>query len=401
MNYPSKAFVILFVTVLLDGIGLRIIYPVSASILTEIGHFDVHESVLYNGWLLAIYAFMQFLFAPFLGSLSDRYGRRPILLFSLLGMSISYLLMSVANTLPLLFFARMLAGFSGSSLTTAFAYTADISNKDDRPKLFGYLGAAISFGFIIGPFIGGYFSQWGLRVPFLVAAFISLINALLGFFLLPESNFQRTNTIRLRRINPLISIYNYFRNKTFSSFLLVLLFLFISGQILPVIWPFYTKLVLNWSDAKIGYSLAFVGLTMAFVRLLLIGRLTKRWGALVTVLFGISFTFIGFLVFGFSHSQWTIFLGVVIFALGSVASPTLQAVISSKSNVSNQGEIQGVISSLLSLVNMVAPLIVAQVFYLSTQQGHYQFPGLSFLIGGFFSFVGFFVVLKLIQTNSK
>ncbi len=388
-------------TVLLDGIGLRIIYPVSASILTEVGHFTVHESVTYNGWLLAIYACMQFLFAPFLGNLSDRYGRRPIVLFSLIGMCGSYLLMMTATTLPLLFIARMLAGIAGSSLTTAFAYTADISSKEDRPKLFGYLGAAISFGFIIGPFIGGYFSQWGLRAPFLVAAILSLLNALMGFFFLPESNTSPKTSFQINRINPLRSILHYFKNPAYSRYLVALLLLFLAGQILPVIWPFYTKLALNWSDTTIGYSLAFVGLSMAIVRLILIKRMTKNWGTIRTILFGIVSTLLGFIIFSFSHNEATIFLGAFIFTIGSVSSPTLQAVISSINDSQSQGEIQGVISSLLSLVNMTAPLIVAEVFYYSTQQNHFNFPGFSFLLGALFSSLCLLVVYRLIKTQLK
>ena len=402
MNTPSKAFVFIFITVLLDCVGLRIIYPVSASIISEVSHSGLRDGVTYNGWLLSLYAFMQFIFAPVIGGLSDRYGRRPVLLISLLGMTFSYLLLMWADSLFLLFVGRLIAGITGSSLTTAYAFTSDISTRENRPKLFGYLSGAVGLGFIIGPFIGGYFSQWGLRTPFLVAAVLSSLNLVFGYFVLPETlRNSKKRAFRILKSNPFTLLVHYFRDPVLSRYFVILSFLFLSAQILPVIWPFYTKLVLNWTDLKIGYSLTFVGLMTALVKMGLVEWFNRSFGELKTIFAGLLLSVTGFIFFAFGHLEWMIYVGVFIFSIGGVASPTLQARISNLANENKQGEIQGVISSILSLINMIAPLIVGELFFYTSNPEANYFPGFSFLLGACFAALGTVFLIRLIKNETK
>lgn len=398
----NKAFIFLFITVLLDCIGLRIIYPVSASLITSVSHAGIHDSITYNGWMLSIYAVMQFIFAPVVGGISDRYGRRPVLLVSLVGMGLSYLFLMWANTLPLLFIGRMIAGIMGSTLTTAFAYTADISKPENRAKLFGYLSAAIGIGFIVGPFIGGFFSQWGLRVPFFLSGILAFLNAIFGFFVLKESlSPENRRAFQIVRSNPITGIYFYLKKKNSTSYFIVLFCLFFSAQVLPVIWPFYTKLVWNWSDLTIGYSMTVVGLMISLVKIGVINWSQNLLGTHKTILAGLIFTTLGFVFFGINQSLVFLFLAGFIYALGGIASPTLQAHISTQTTASDQGELQGIISSILNLVNIVAPLLVSQLFFFTSSKNLFFHPGTSFIFGAFISGIGMFFMLRIIKNETK
>jgi len=204
MNKARNPFAFIFITVLIDCIGIGIIFPVAASIVTTVSHLPVNEATTYSGWMMTCYALMQFLFAPLLGGISDRFGRRPVLLLSLLGLGIDYLFLASATHLWMLFVGRIIAGMCGASFTTGFAYVADTTEPEKRAQRFGMLGAAFGIGFIIGPMIGAIASHWGVRVPFIVAAVFSLINFLYGYFILPESLKQENRRqFDIKRANPL------------------------------------------------------------------------------------------------------------------------------------------------------------------------------------------------------
>jgi MFS transporter, DHA1 family, tetracycline resistance protein len=269
--HPSALYLII------DCIGIRIIYPVAASLVAEVSGVSLTAAITYSGWMMASYAIMQFIFSPILGGLSDQFSRRPVLLISLMGLGINYFLLALANTLPLLFLGRIIAGICGSSLTTGFAYVADISLPEKRAQNFGIIGAAIGLGFIIGPFLGGVFSQFGTRVPFIAAACLCLVNWLYGFFILPESLPKESRrTFNFRRASPFGAFVQLKKNKAIRMLLLVLFFLFFAGQVMPSIWPFYTKYLYKWSDLEIGYSLAFVGIMVAIVKGGLLGWIQKK-----------------------------------------------------------------------------------------------------------------------------
>lgn len=401
MHKVKNPLIFIFITVLIDCIGIRIVFPVTASIIAEVSRVSLTEAVTYSGWLMASYAIMQFIFSPLLGSLSDQFGRRPILLLSLLGLGVDYLFLAFANTLPLLFLGRLIAGICGASLTTSFAYVADISAPEKRAQNFGLIGAAVGLGFIIGPFIGGVFSEFGTRVPFIIAACLSFINFLYGFFILPES-LQKENrrAFKLSKANPISTFLEFKKNKSVRKLLIVLFLTYLATQVLPSIWPFYTKYLFNWSDLEIGYSLTFVGLMVAIVKGGLIKWTEVTFGSIRTIYIGLIFSMIGLYLFAFTNHSWMIYLFTLIYCIGGIATPSLQGMISSKIPDNEQGELQGVITSLLSLANILSPLLMTNLFYIFTnEKSNIHFPGAPFLIAGVIILIGFLIFKQEMNTK--
>lgn len=399
-KYP---LVFIFVAILIDCIGMRIIYPVSATIIAEVSKSDVTEAVSYNGWMMAAYAIMQFIFAPILGALSDRYGRRPVLLLSLFGLGLDYLFLSLATTLPLLFVGRIISGICGASLTAGFAYVADVSPIEKRAKNFGLISAAIGLGFIIGPFLGGLLSEFGSRVPFVAAACLSLLNWLYGFFILPESlPKEKRRPFLFKRANPFGSFKQIHVNKDIRNYLLVLFLLFLAAQVMPSIWPFYTKYRYQWSDLQIGYSLAFVGILVSIVKAGMVEGTVTKMGKKGAIYFGLVFNFSGLLLFAFSTESWMVYVVAIVYCLGGVTQPLLQGIISSKVNDNHQGELQGMITSLLSLANIISPLLMThlfQFFIVGPQQFH--FSGAAFVAAAVLVFIGFLLLVRIFRTKIK
>lgn len=382
MQQSKNPIVFIFITVLIDCIGIRIIYPVAASIIAEVSQVTVNQAVIYSGWMMAAYAIMQFVCSPILGGLSDRYGRRPVLLLSLAGLGIDYLFLAFANTLPLLFVGRIIAGICGASLTTAFAYVADISPAEKRAQNFGIISAAVGLGFILGPFLGGLLSEWGSRIPFLAAATLSFINWLYGVFILPESlKPENRRAFNFKRANPFGALIQLKRNKRIRTLLIVLFFLFMATQVMPSIWPFYTKYLYHWTDLQIGYSLAFVGVMVAIVKGGLIKWSNLRFGAVGSVYLGLLFNIAGLTLFALANQGWMVYAFTLVYCIGGIASPSLQGIISAKVPHNEQGELQGIIASLMSLSNIIAPLVMTHVFSFFTGSiSAIQFPGAAFAL---------------------
>lgn len=252
----KNPIIFIFITVLIDCIGIGIIVPVIASLVTEVSHVSLNQATTYSGYMMATYAIMQFIFAPVLGGLSDKYGRRPVLLLSLFGLGCDYIFLSFANTLPLLFVGRVIAGICGASFTTSFAYIADVSAPEKRAQNFGMMGAAFGLGFIIGPMLGGLFSGLGVRAPFVAAACFSIINWLYGYFILPESlKPENRRNFDIKRANPFGAFAQLRKSKNIRTLVVGVFLLYLAGQVMPSIWPFYTKFMFHWSDREIGYSL--------------------------------------------------------------------------------------------------------------------------------------------------
>ncbi len=382
MHKSKNGLVLIFVIVLVDCIGSRIIYPVIASIVSEVSHVSVNKAVTYSGWMMVFYSVMQLIFSPILGAYSDKYGRRPILLLSLLGLGIDYVFLSLATSLPFLFIGRIIAGICGASFTTCFAYIADISQPENRAKNFGVIGAALGFGFIIGPFIGGLLSQYGTRIPFIVAACLSLINLLGVFFILPESlKPENKRAFNIRNINLFSGFDRLKKDKSLRKSIILLFIIFFSGQTLPTIWPFYAKYQYNWSDLKIGYFLTYVGVLIVIVKTGLIKWSQKRLGSVYSISLGLISYIIGLSLFALSSQSWMIYLFAPIYCLGGIASPSLQGIISGKIPNNEQGELQGMITSILSLSNIISPLVMTNLFYFFTGENAIaHFPGVSFVL---------------------
>jgi DHA1 family tetracycline resistance protein-like MFS transporter len=377
----TKALAFIFTTLLIDVIGLGIILPVLPKLIQDIHGGSISEASRYGGLLTFAYAFTQFVFSPIIGALSDRFGRRPVLLASLIGFGLDYLLMGFAPTIGWLFFGRLIAGLTGASYTTAGAYIADVSTPEKRAQNFGMMGAAFGIGFIIGPVIGGLLGQFGPRVPFFAAAGLALLNATYGYFVLPESLKQEDRRpFDWRRANPIGSLRQLRKYPVIIQLVLAFVFIYIAGHANQSTWTFYTMEKFGWGEKWVGYSLGFVGLMIAIVQGGLIRIVNPRLGNKRSVYLGLTFYAIGFVLFAFATKGWMMFAFMVPSALGGFAGPALQSIMSGQVPSNEQGELQGALTSLISLTSIVGPLLMTNLFaYFSAPGGDIYFPGAPFL----------------------
>lgn len=385
----------IFLTILIDSIGIGIIFPVSATIVSEVTGQDLNDAANEGGMLMTVYALMQFVFAPVLGGLSDRYGRRPVLLLSLLGLGLDYLILCFAPTYAWLIAGRAIAGLCGGSFTTAFAYIADITPGEKRASAFGLVGAAFGLGFIIGPFIGGVFSDIHPRAPFAAAATLSLLNFLYGFFILPESlPKENRRSFSLRRANPFGALAHLNKAKNIRVLVLIMFLIYLAGQVMPVIWTFYTKYLFNWSDRQVGYSLAFVGVVVAIVQGGLIKFSQTKFGPVRSIFIGFTFYIVGLFLFAFANQEWMMYAWTAIYGLGGIGPPSLQAVISGKVPANEQGELQGLLTGLTSLATVISPIIMSELFTAFTgKNAIYPFPGIAFLASGILIMIALLILI--------
>lgn len=372
----------IFITLLIDITGWGIIIPVMPKLIEELIHGDVSLAAKYGGWLTFAYAFMQFLCAPVLGNLSDKYGRRPVLLFSLFGFGVDYLFLSFAPTIQWLFVGRTVAGITGASITTASAYIADISTNENRAKNFGMIGAAFGLGFIIGPVIGGLLGQYGARVPFYAAAVLCLLNWLYGYFILPESlDKEHRRSFEWRRANPVGSLMQLNKYPSLGGLIISLVLIYIAAHAIQSNWNFFTMYKFNWDEKMVGISLGVVGLLVGIVQGVLIRFINPKLGNEKSVYVGLGLYSLGMLLFAFATQGWMMFVFLVPYCLGGIAGPALQAIISSQVPPNEQGELQGALTSLMSATSIVGPIIMTSLFYYFTTGSPYHFAGAPFLLG--------------------
>lgn len=406
MKSHRNSLLFIFLTILIDCIGIGIIIPTLPSLIKGLSGASISTAASYGGWLSFSYAIMSFVFSPVLGGLSDRYGRRPVLLISLLGLGLDYIFLAFAPTLFWLFIGRIIAGICGASFTTASAYIADISTPENRAKNFGLIGAAFGLGFIIGPLLGSLFSGMGPRAPFIVAAGFSLLNFLFGLFILPESlGRENRRAFSWQRANPLGSLKQLTRHPAVIHLVLILFILNIAGQAMPAIWTFFCIERLGWDEKMIGLSLAFVGITIALVQGGLIGVSNRLLGAKKSIFAGLGFYMLGFFLFAFADQSWMMFAFMIPYALGGITVPNIQSVLSARVPANEQGELQGGITSLISLTAVIGPVIMSSAFTFFTKNPEkIYFPGISFFIGGLLcllSFVLSYSVLKKLRLNHE
>ncbi|MEY3711780.1 MAG: hypothetical protein RL104_563, partial [Bacteroidota bacterium] len=370
----------IFVTLLLDIVGLGIIIPVIPQLIQELTGADVSEASRYGGWLLFAYAFFQFLFAPLVGALSDRYGRRPVLLLSLLGFGLDYLVLAFAPTLAWLFVARVVSGIFGASFTTGFAYIADVSPPEKRAQNFGLVGAAFGLGFIIGPVTGGILGELGPRVPFLVAAGLTLLNMAYGYFVLPESlPADRRRPFEWKRANPLGTLLALRRYPQVVGLISSLVFVYIASHAVQGTWSYFTIEKFNWSPKDIGLSLGAVGILSAFVQGFLIRKAIPALGAWRTLIVGMVCNVTGLVLFALVQSQWMLYAFLLPYAFGGLAGPALQGLLSNGVPENEQGELQGAMSSMMSATSIVGPPLMTTIFATFTEDGApVYFPGAPF-----------------------
>lgn len=395
---PSQRHALTFITVtlLLDVIGFSLIIPVLPALLMDLTGDAVNQAAIDGGWLAFVYAVMQFTFAPVLGNLSDRFGRRVVLLLSIGTLGVDYLIMGFAPTLGWLFAGRALSGIAGASFTPAYAYVADITPPERRAQNFGVLAAAFGVGFIVGPAIGGLLGALGPRAPFFVAAALSLLNFVYGLFVLPESlPPDRRRPFDWRRANPLGTLIQIRRHPEVLALLGALFVWMLGHQVMPATWSFYTKFRFGWSEAMVGASLAGAGAVMAIGQLGLMRVLVPRLGERRTALVGIGIAAIGYVGYATATEGWMMFALLATWAFGALVSPVTNAHMSQRIAADAQGELQGAVASLYSLSSIVGPPVMSQLFgRFSSADAPIHLPGAAFLAAAICALVCLAIYLR-------
>lgn len=401
-NY-SAAVGFIFVTLLIDVIGIGIIIPVLPKLIAELIHGDITDASKWGGWLMSSYAIVQFAFAPVIGGLSDRYGRRPVLLASLFGFGIDYLFLAFAPSIGWLFVGRTLAGLMGASFTTGGAYIADVSPPEKRAQNFGLIGAAFGLGFIIGPVLGGVLGQFGSRIPFLAAAGLSLVNWLYGYFILPESlKPENRRAFDIKRANPIGSLVHLFRYPVIIGLIGSIFLVYIAGYAVQGTWTYYTMEKFKWGEDMVGYSLGFVGVVSAIIQGGLIRVIIPKFGPKKSLLLGLTLYAIGNILFAFATKGWMMFAFTIPYCLGGITMPALQGIISTSVPPNEQGELQGAFTSLMSLASIVGPIIMTGLFYAYTKDdAHMYFPGAPLILGSLLILISLFLALLTMRRQRQ
>ncbi|MEH6618348.1 TCR/Tet family MFS transporter [Maribacter arcticus] len=399
MKSKKTALLFIFITILVDVIGIGIILPIIPDLIMELTGEGNHMAIIYGMWLTTAFAGMQFLFSPVLGEISDKFGRRPILLLALFGLSIDYMIHAWAPTIAWLFLGRFLAGITGASFTVASAYIADVSTKENKAKNFGLIGAAFGVGFIIGPGIGGFFGEIDIRLPFYIAAGLTFANFLFGYFFVPESlapeNRRQINYIKMIPGVSLVALRNY------KGLLLLISAFFLAnlaGQALPSTWSYYGIERYDWNPRQIGISLMVVGLLVAIVQGFLVGVLVKKFGKRKIIIYGFLLWTVGMFLFSFAKEPWMLYAFLIPYALGGIAGPTVQGVISNQVSEKEQGILQGSITGLVSVTAILGQLIFSPVFYYFIRpEGTIYFPGAPYALAALFLLAAFILAFTAIK----
>ena len=399
MKKNNSSLLFIFITIFIDITGLGIIIPVIPALLTELIGGTLSEAAMYSGWLMFSYAILQFLFAPVLGGLSDQFGRRPVILISLLGFGINYLVLAIAPNIIWLFIGRIFQGIMGASLTTASAYIADISSPEKKAQNCGLIGAAFGLGFILGPVIGGYLGQFGSRVPFFAAALFTAINLVYGFFILPESlNKDKRRKFDLRRANPIGTLLSLKKYPLITGLLVCIVLFNIAQHSTHSTWTFFTIEKFSWTEKLVGYSLGFIGLLAAIVQGGLIRIIIPKFGNINSVYFGMFFYIIGLFLFSIANKGWMVFAFAIPLSLGGISGPALQGIMTNKISDDEQGEFQGGMTSLVSLTAIVGPILMTNLFsYFTSNESSIYFPGAPFALAAILSVFGLIIAIKTLS----
>ena len=387
MANPRKAAVgFIFITLLIDVMGWGLIIPVMPKLISQLKQIPVNEASSYGALLLSVYAITQFLFAPVIGNLSDRYGRRPVLLSSMLGFGIDYIFLALAPSYGWLFVGRIIAGFTGASFTTAAAYIADVSTPETRAKNFGVIGAAFGLGFVIGPALGGLLAGWGVRAPFYAAAGLCLLNALYGYFVLPESlDKEHRRPFEWKRANPLGSLKFLQKTPGIGGLAICYFLIYLAAQAVQGNWNFFTIYRFSWSEKMVGISLAVVGLLVGAVQAGLTRVVNPKLGNVKSIYVGLFLYTIGLVLFAFATEGWMMFAFLVPYCLGGIAGPSLQATLAKHVPPNQQGELQGALTGLMSFTTIIGPLMMNNLFtFFTSKKAPFHFPGIAFLLAALF-----------------
>jgi DHA1 family tetracycline resistance protein-like MFS transporter len=408
MDQPSKpkrqaALGFIFATLLIDVMGLAIIIPVVPDLIKKLINADISTATYYGGWLTASYAVMQFICSPIIGNLSDKYGRRPVLLFSLLGFSIDYFFSAFAPTIVWLFVGRIIAGITGASFTTASAYISDVSTPEKKAANFGMIGVAFGLGFIIGPAIGGYLGDINIKYPFMAAGTLALLNATYGFFILPESlDKEHRRQFDWKRANPIGTLKQLAKYESVIGLAVSLFLIYFAVQSVQSVWTFYTIEKFNWSKGLRGISLTVIGLLVALVQGGLIRLTLPKLGYQRSIWMGLLLYSIGLILFAFASETWMMFAFLIPYCLGGIAGPALQGYMSNSVPANAQGELQGGLTSLMSLSSILGPLVMSWSFYYFTKpSAPIQFPGAPYLLGSVLMLLSALLAIRSFKKQVK
>lgn len=394
MKNSQAKMTFIFVTILLDAIGIGIVIPILPEVIRRFGTNEAFVSSFY-GYFISVYALMLFIASPLLGSLSDRFGRRPVLLVALCGSGLDYLLMAFAPSLTILFIGRIISGLTGASMTVASSYIADVSTDENRTSNFGMIGAAFGVGFVIGPALGGLVGSYGHNWPFIVAAFLSLTNFIFGLFVLPESlpASKRKQTIDRSKLNPIRSVIT----AMFYSPAAVLVWAFflvnLAGQSHPSIWALYTSYKFGWTTLEIGISLTVVGLAFGIGQGVTTRIIVPKIGELKSVIYGSVLVIINFLLYALVTKSWMIYAATSLLLFTNIVMPSLQSMISKGTPSEEQGELQGTLVSITSLTSIIGPLLYTGLFSFFTNATHFSLPGAPYIAAALISFLCLMLVL--------
>ncbi|HEY1082169.1 MAG TPA: TCR/Tet family MFS transporter [Prosthecobacter sp.] len=398
---PALGFI--FITLALDILGIGLIVPILPKLIEQYQGGNVASASMTYGMLHATYALMQFLFAPLIGSLSDRFGRRPVILISLFGSGIDYLLIAFAPNLAWFVVGRIIAGITGANFAAGTAYIADISPPEKRSANFGLIGAAFGLGFVIGPALGGWLGDYGLKVPFLVAGGLTLVNWLYGVFVLPESlSPENKRAFSWSKSNPVGSLMAL-RNYPSVLGLVTTTFLFTLGhQVYPGIWVLYTDYRYGWDTKAVGFSLTFVGVMAAIVQ----GGLTKvivdKLGEVKTALMGLALGTVMYVCYGLCTEGWMIYACILVGSLSGVAGPAVQGMLSRNVPADQQGGLQGSLTSLASVAGFIGPLLCNALFsYFISDKAPVHLPGAAFFASALMTLVALFLAISVLRRLTR
>lgn len=358
MNRP---LIVIFTAIVLDAVGIGLIFPILPSLLKEVTHAE--NVAPFVGIMMSLYAAMQFVFAPLLGSLSDRLGRRPVLLISLAGAAVNYLFLAFAPNLWLLLLGRAVAGLTSANTSVAAAYITDISPADKRARRFGLLNAMFGIGFIVGPVLGGSLGDYGLRLPFMAAAVLNACNLLLAFFLLPESRMPTRAPIDLAALNPLRSLRWVFSAKGLLPITIIFFTFSAAGEVYGTCWALWGGDAFQWNGLWIGLSLGTFGVCQTLAQAFLPGPAVKLLGERATILTGVVSACLALIVMAFATQSWMVFAIMPVFALGGIGAPALQSLATRQVDEGLQGQFQGVLASAVSLASIVCPLAFSSIYF--------------------------------------
>jgi len=399
---PNRAALgFILVTLIINSMGIGLMMPVMPALLTELTELPVSDAARWGGALSVIYALMQFVFGPTLGNLSDRFGRRPVLLVSMFTMAVDYLLMALSWHLAVLFIGRTVSGIAGATFSAASAYIADVSSKEDRAKNFGLVGAGFGVGFVLGPMIGGFLGEFGPRAPFFAAAALSFVNFLFGYFMLPETlKPENRRAFDWKRANPLGALKQISKYPAVRTLLLAVFLFDIAHYVYPAVWSFYAQEVFAWTPADIGLSLAFVGVGFAFVQGYLIRVLEPKLGPGRTLLIALSANLVAFAGLAIAESGWMVYAMVTFAAFGAMATPAFTGLMSVRMPDNEQGELQGLISSAAGLSMVISPFVMTQTFaHFSSPAAPFYFPGAPFALAWLLILASMLIALPFLKTG--